>query len=95
MTDGMIDDKATVNTDDSCAPNGLDELPALLPNLQTKLPEKKEKMIIERTQFAGANLVGVMIMAIGPSFSSSGSWSAMCRNRGRRKARVLPGETID
>ena len=42
MTDGMIDDKATVNTDDSCAPNGLDELPALLPNLQTKLPKKRK-----------------------------------------------------
>ena len=93
MTDGMIDDKATVNTDDSCPPNSLDELPALLPNLQAKLP--KRNMIIERTQFAGANLVGVMIMAIGPSFSSSGSWSAMCRNRGRRKARVLPGDLIN
>ena len=42
MTDGMIDDKATVNTDDSCPPNSLDELPALLPNLQTKLPEKRK-----------------------------------------------------
>ena len=42
MTDGMIDDKATVNTDDSCPPNSLDELPALLPNLQAKLPEKRK-----------------------------------------------------
>ena len=44
-----ISDRATVNTDDSCPPNSLDELPALLPNLQTKLPEKKEKMVKERT----------------------------------------------
>ena len=37
-----------------------------------------------------SSLVGVMMMAMGPSPSSSSSWSAMCLNRGRRKARVLP-----
>ena len=29
-------------------------------------------------------------LPIGPSISSSGGWSMMCRNIGRRKAKVFP-----
>lgn len=43
----MISDRATVNTNNSCPANSLDELSALLPNLQAKLPE--EKMMKEQT----------------------------------------------
>ena len=54
----------------------------------------KKMISLRESKFDVAHLVGVMIIAIGPSFSSRGSWSAMWRNRGRRKARVLPWETI-
>ena len=83
----------TIDTNGPSSVDWPDELLAFLPYLQTQLPVDTH-MTVTVTVTVTADLVGVIMRTIGPSPSSNSSWSAMWRNRGSRKARVLPGRGL-
>ena len=87
-----LSSELTVNTNHPGPSHGFDELSALLSYLQAQFPDEKKSddVTLQLNKDMLFYLVGVMIIAMGPSPSSNGSWSAMCRKRGRRKAKVLP-----